>query len=86
MVTPYTYRTHAGAEIDLLLERGGKPWMAIEIKRSTAPSLSKGFEIACDDLDVTQRYVVYPGTDRFPMRHGTQAIGLVALMQLLQKD
>ena len=85
-VTPYTYRTHAGAEIDLLLERGGKPWMAIEIKRSTAPSLSKGFEIACDDLDVTQRYVVYPGTDRFPMRHGTQAIGLVALMQLLQKD
>ncbi|NDC62155.1 MAG: DUF4143 domain-containing protein, partial [Betaproteobacteria bacterium] len=85
-VTPYTYRTHAGAEIDLLLERGGKPWMAIEIKRSTAPSLSKGFEIACDDLDITQRYVVYPGTDRFPMRHGAQAIGLVALMQLLQKD
>ena len=80
MVTPYTYRTHAGAEIDLLLERGGKAWMAIEIKRSTAPSLSKGFEIACDDLGVTQRHVVYPGTDSFPMRYGTQAIGLVELM------
>ena len=80
MVTPYTYRTHAGAEIDLLLERGGKPWMAIEIKRSTSPSLSKGFEIACDDLGVTQRHVVYPGTDSFPMRYGTQAIGLVELM------
>jgi len=86
MVTPYTYRTHAGAEIDLLLERGGKPWMAIEIKRSTSPSLSKGFEIACDDLGITQRHVVYPGTDSFPMRHGAQAIGLVELMQLLQKD
>ena len=83
MVTPYTYRTHAGAEIDLLLERGGKAWMAIEIKRSTSPSLSKGFEIACDDLGITQRHVVYPGTDSFPMRHGTQAIGLVELMQLL---
>ena len=80
MVTPYTYRTHAGAEIDLLLERGGKAWMAIEIKRSTAPSLSKGFEIACDDLGITQRHVVYPGTDSFPMRYGTQAIGLVELM------
>jgi len=80
LATPYTYRTHAGAEIDLLLERGGKPWMAIEIKRSTAPSLSKGFEIACDDLGVTQRHVVYPGTDSFPMRYGTQAIGLVELM------
>ena len=86
MVTPYTYRTHAGAEIDLLLERGGKAWMAIEIKRSTSPSLSKGFEIACDDLGITQRHVVYPGTDSFPMRRGTQAIGLVELMRRLQND
>jgi len=84
--TAYTYRTHAGAEIDLLLERGAKPWMAIEIKRSTAPSLSKGFEIACDDLGITQRHVVYPGTDSFPMRYGTQAIGLVELMRRLQND
>ena len=81
--TPYTYRTHAGAEIDLLIERGGQPWMAIEIKRSTAPTLSKGFDIACADLHIEQRYVVYPGTERFAMRHGAQAIGLVALMQIL---
>jgi predicted AAA+ superfamily ATPase len=85
-VTPYTYRTHAGAEIDLMLERGGKPWMAIEIKRSTAPSLSKGFDVACNDLGISQRFVVYPGTERFPMRHGAQAIGLVELMQRLQSD
>ena len=85
-VTPYTYRTHAGAEIDLVLERGGQPWMAIEIKRSTAPNVSKGFDIACDDLELTQRFVVYPGTERFPMRHGAQAIGLVELMQDLQND
>jgi predicted AAA+ superfamily ATPase len=83
---PYTYRTHTGAEIDLVLERGGQPWMAIEIKRSTAPNVSKGFDIACDDLGLTQRFVVYPGTERFPMRHGAQAIGLVELMQVLQKD
>ena len=85
-VTPYTYRTHAGAEIDLMLERGGKPWMAIEIKRSTSPSLSKGFDVACNDLGISQRFVVYPGTEGFPMRHGAQAIGLVELMQVLQKD
>lgn len=80
---PYTYRTQAGAEIDLLLERGGEPWMAIEIKRSTAPSLSKGFDIACTDLNIQQRFVVYPGTERFLMRYGAQAIGLLELMQLL---
>jgi predicted AAA+ superfamily ATPase len=81
--TAYGYRTHAGAEIDLLLERAGRPWMAIEIKRSTAPTLSKGFDIACADLEVEQRWVVCPGAERFPMRHGAQAIGLAALMQML---
>jgi predicted AAA+ superfamily ATPase len=84
--TPYTYRTHAGAEIDLLIERAGQPWMAIEIKRSSAPSLSKGFDIACSDLKIERRYVVYPGTERFPLRYGTQAIGLVELMKVLAAD
>lgn len=83
--TPYTYRTHAGAEIDLVLEKSGQPWLAVEIKRSTAPTLSKGFDIACEDLGVTQRYVVYPGSDRFPMRHGTTAIGLADLMQTMTR-
>jgi hypothetical protein len=83
--TPYSYRTHAGAEIDLLLERAGQPWMAIEIKRSTAPTLSKGFDIACTDLGIEQRWVVYPGAERFPMRHGAQAIGLAGLMDMLSE-
>ena len=82
----YSYRTHAGADIDLLLEKAGKPWMAIEIKRSSAPALSKGFDIACADLQVVQRYVVYPGIERFPLRYGTQAIGLTELMQLLRNS
>jgi predicted AAA+ superfamily ATPase len=82
--TPYSYRTHTGAEIDLVLERAGQPWMAIEIKRSTAPTLSKGFDIACDDLKVERRFVVYPGAERYPLRHGAQAVGLVELMQTLR--
>ena len=80
---PYFYRTHDGAEIDLLLERGGQPEMAIEVKRSSAPSLDKGFGIACDDLGLRKRYVVYPGTESYPVRHGAQAIGLAELAALL---
>ncbi len=80
---PYAYRTHAGAEIDLVLEKSGQPWMAIEIKRSMTPTVSKGFDIACDDLGVVQRYVVYPGSERFPMRQGVTAVGLPGLMQVL---
>lgn len=58
--------------------------MAIEIKRSTAPTLNKGFDIACADLEIKQRFVVYPGTERFVMRYGTRAIGLVELMHVLR--
>ena len=81
---PYFYRTHDGAEIDLLLERGGQPEIAIEIKRSSAPTVDKGFGLACDDLKVRQRYVVYPGEATYPIRQGAQAIGLPALAQQLQ--
>ncbi|MDP2448732.1 MAG: ATP-binding protein [Polaromonas sp.] len=81
---PYFYRTHDGAEIDLLLERGGQPEIAIEIKRSSAPSLDKGFGMACDDLKVRQRYVVYPGEESYPVRHGAQAMSLTALARQMQ--
>ena len=82
---PYFYRTHVGAEIDLLLEKGGQPDIAIEVKRSSAPSPEKGFSMACDDLGVARRYVVYPGSERFPLRHGAEAIGLHALCELLRQ-
>ncbi|MDI1271126.1 MAG: ATP-binding protein [Polaromonas sp.] len=81
---PYFYRTHDGAEIDLLLERGGQPEIAIEIKRSSAPSLDKGFGMACDDLKLRQRYVVYPGEESYPVRHGAQAMSLTALARQMQ--
>jgi predicted AAA+ superfamily ATPase len=80
---PYFYRTQVGAEIDLLLEKGGRPEIAIEVKRSMAPSPERGFSLACDDLQIEQRYVVYPGTERIPLRHGAQAIGLQELAGLL---
>ncbi len=82
---PYFYRTHDGAEIDLLLTCGGQPEMAIEVKRASAPTLDKGFALACDDLGVKQRYVVYPGQASYPVRHGAQAISLAALAEQLRQ-
>lgn len=71
------YRTAAGAEIDLLLEiRPDERW-AIEIKRSSAPSVSKGFHIGCDDVRATRRLVVYPGRETFPLGDGVEAMGVL---------
>ena len=47
---PYFYRTQRGAEIDLLLIRGGVPEIAIEVKRSVYPKAEKGFHIGCECL------------------------------------
>ena len=83
---PYSahfYCTQDGAEIDLVLASGNRPEIAVEVKRSSAPSPQKGFSIACDDLAITRRFVVYPGTERFALRHGAQAIGLKDMVQEL---
>ena len=51
------YRTVSKTEIDLVLEGPGKQVLAIEIKKSAAPILSKGFYAACDDIKATKRFV-----------------------------
>ena len=85
-VQPYYYGTPSGAEIDLVLEfPGGAKW-AIEIKRSSAPSVSKGFYSGCEDIKPDKRFVVYSGLENFPMGEGIMAISLYNLMQELLRQ
>jgi predicted AAA+ superfamily ATPase len=79
--TCHFYRTSGGAEIDLLLAWPDQTLWAIEVKRSLAPRAERGFYSACEDLEPTRRYVVYPGEERFPLRDGVEAIGLTALCE-----
>jgi predicted AAA+ superfamily ATPase len=80
------YRTSAGAEIDLVLTSpAGKSW-AVEIKRSSAPKVERGFHSACADIEPDRRFVVYPGEDRFFLDDATEAIGVVALARMLQAE
>lgn len=81
---PFFFRTEDGAEIDLVFERGGRVELAIEIKRTTAPEVSKGFRLACAALRPRHAYVVHGGTDEWPMRDGVTAISLVGLMKRLE--
>ncbi len=83
-VEAYFYRTATGAEIDLLLSFGvGKLW-AIEIKRSSAPKLEKGWHFACEDLKPHACFVIYPGNERFPIARGIDALGLLEMMDLIR--
>jgi len=80
---PYFYRTEDGAEIDLVFERGGRVDLAIEIKRTTAPEVSKGFRLGCAVLRPREAYVVHGGADEWPMQGGVTAISLSGLVQRL---
>jgi predicted AAA+ superfamily ATPase len=81
----YYYRTSSGAEIDLLLLLpDGKRW-AVEIKRSLVPRPDRGFYDACKDLKPLRSFVVYPGTERFPLGEDIEAIGLAELAHQLHR-
>jgi len=80
---PAFYRSHGGAEINLLLESAGRPALAIEVKRSSDPAVRRGFVSACESLGLQERYIVYSGQERFPLRHEITAISLADLAALL---
>ncbi len=77
----FFYRTASGEEIDLLVAFPSQQLWAIEVKRSLAPKVEAGFHAACERLNPTQRWVVYPGSDTFSLGNDVLAIGLPAMMQ-----
>ena len=84
---PYFYRTANGAEIDLVLVRGGTPEIAIEVKRSSAPNVERGFHLACDDLRIEKRWLIYSREKAYPKPHGIKVMPLVdALDQLVAES
>ena len=77
------YRTSAQAELDLVLEGPGNQTIAIEIKRSISPKITKGYHFACDDLKATQKIVIHAGADSFPMNGGIEAMGMETFLKKL---
>jgi len=84
--TYWFYRTAAGAEIDFVVERGAKEVWAIEIKRSTAPVVSRGFYIGCEDIKATRKFVVYPGRENYPAGEGIMVNSLEKMMEELESN
>lgn len=68
------YRTSNGAEVDLVLEfRSGQTWV-IEIKRSSSPTVSKGFYRAAADLGAVRKLLVVPVEQPYPMKDGIEVM------------
>ena len=77
----YFYRTQRGAELDLLLLRGGKRF-GFEFKCSDAPKTTKSMHIVIDDLGLEHLWVVYPGELEYPLADRITAVPLSRVLNL----
>jgi len=59
------YRTHQGAEVDLVLTRGLNVVATAEIKYSNSPRLTKGNLQAFNDLNAPLNFIITPSSDDY---------------------
>lgn len=76
----FFWATHQGAEMDLVLRRGGS-LLGVEFKRVDAPKVTKSIRIALEDLELERVAVVYPGEKRYPLADRVDAVPLRELAQ-----
>jgi predicted AAA+ superfamily ATPase len=79
----YFWATHAGAELDMLMFRSGKR-LGFEIKFTDAPTRTKSMLTAQKDLNLYHLYVVYPGSQSYPLDERIQAIGINDLLDVIK--
>lgn len=66
----YFYRTHQGAEADLVWITPSGKKVCIEVKFSVSPSISKGFYQSIKDLQADKSYVIIPSGERIERSDG----------------
>jgi predicted AAA+ superfamily ATPase len=80
----YFWSTHQGAEVDLLVMRGGKRY-GFEMKLSDAPTATKSMRIALEDLNLTRLFVVYPGRDSYSLDERIEVLAVSELPSRLAR-
>jgi len=81
----YFYKTYAGAELDLLVMRGGKRY-GFEFKYADAPGTSKSMHNVMADLKLDRLWVVYPGEGRYPLNDRMEALPLAKCAVALKEE
>ena len=72
----YFYRTHEGAECDLVLLRSGQPIGAIEIKYTSSPKINRGLTQAFKDINAAANFIITPRTDDYLIHRSIRVCSL----------
>ena len=74
----YYWRTHDGAELDLLLVGGGKR-IGYEFKYTDTPKITASMRIALQDLSLSKLTVVVPGEGKYRLHEQIEVLGIERL-------
>ncbi|MFN0214768.1 MAG: ATP-binding protein [Saprospiraceae bacterium] len=73
----YFYRTQQGAEIDLLLISPSGKKVAVEVKFSSAPQVSKGFYFSIEDVKCDYAFIIVPETITYQKPNNVTVCSLI---------
>lgn len=79
------FATHAGAELDLLLQRRGRRF-GFEFKYADSPRTTKSIRVVMADLRLDRLWVVYPGSRRYPLDAKITALPLADLAEVVEEE
>lgn len=78
----FFWGTHSGAELDLLLMLGGKRY-GVEFKCADAPVMTKSLHIALADLKLERAWIIYPGSENYPVHERVAVCSLADCLKEL---
>ena len=75
---PYFWRTHTGAELDLVWQAHGGLW-GMEFKYQDAPRMTRSIRAVMRDLPLQHLWIVYPGPDRYRLDDAVSVLPVAEL-------
>jgi len=70
---PWFWGTHAGAELDLIVESDGRR-IGVEVKRTDQPRITSSMRHALEDLELDRIILVHAGEQTFPLAPNIDAL------------
>ena len=78
VIHPHFWRTHTGAELDLVWQARGALW-GMEFKYQDAPGMTRSIRAVLRDLPLQHLWIVYPGPERYRL---DEAVSVVPLAEI----
>ena len=57
--------------------------MGSRSEKNACPQFTKGHRLASQDIAASRNFIIYPGSERFPLAENTEAVGLADSLNAL---